>query len=47
MDLGRRSGSTRFWLSTGAHNQAAQKLYGSLGGERKAQGDVNHWWAID
>jgi ribosomal protein S18 acetylase RimI-like enzyme len=47
MDLGRRQGSTRFWLSTGGHNEVAQSLYASLGGERKPQGDVNYWWQLD
>jgi ribosomal protein S18 acetylase RimI-like enzyme len=46
MALARRIGSTKFWLSTGAHNEGALALYGSLGGERKPQGDVNHWWSL-
>jgi hypothetical protein len=40
MSLARQNGSTRFWLSTGGHNQLAQAVYESLGGERKALGDV-------
>ena len=47
IDLGRRRGSTRFWLSTGGHNDAAQALYASLGGGRKPLGDVNYWWELD
>ena len=47
MELGRSQGSTRFWLSTGGHNEIAQSLYESLGGERKPQGDVNYWWQLD
>jgi ribosomal protein S18 acetylase RimI-like enzyme len=47
MALGRRRGSTRFWLSTGAHNTTAQSLYESLGGDRKPLGDVNYWWDLD
>jgi ribosomal protein S18 acetylase RimI-like enzyme len=46
MDHGRRSGSTRFWLSTGMHNEVAQRVYESLGGDRKPLGDVNYWWEI-
>ncbi len=45
--LARRLGSTRFWLSTGGHNDVAQALYESLGGERKTLGDVNYWWTLD
>jgi ribosomal protein S18 acetylase RimI-like enzyme len=40
-------GSTKFWLSTGGHNEAAQALYASLGGDRKPLGDVNFWWDLD
>ncbi len=47
MALARERGSTRFWLSTGGHNEGAQALYESLGGERKPLGDVNYWWALD
>jgi ribosomal protein S18 acetylase RimI-like enzyme len=47
MELGRRRGSTRFWLSTGGHNEIAQSLYESLGGDRKPLGDVNYWWDLD
>lgn len=46
MALARKRGSTRFWLSTGGHNVAAQSLYESLGGERKPRGDVNFWWNL-
>lgn len=41
-----RRGSTKFWLSTGAHNESAQALYESLGGDRKPLGDVNYWWDL-
>lgn len=47
MDLGKRKGSTKFWLSTGGHNEVAQALYDSLGGDRKPLGDVNYWWDLD
>ena len=47
MQLARRRGSSRFWLSTGGHNYPAQSLYQSLSGERKALGDVNYWWQLD
>jgi ribosomal-protein-alanine N-acetyltransferase len=47
MALARRRGSARFWLSTGGHNETAQALYESLGGDRKALGDVNYWWELD
>jgi ribosomal protein S18 acetylase RimI-like enzyme len=47
MALARRHGSTRFWLSTGGHNDVAQALYESLGGERKPLGDVNYWWQLE
>ncbi|TDT16057.1 ribosomal protein S18 acetylase RimI-like enzyme [Ilumatobacter fluminis] len=47
MELGRARGSTRFWLSTGGHNDIAQSLYESLGGDRKPKGDVNYWWELD
>ncbi len=46
MDLARERGSTRFWLSTGGHNEGAQALYESLDGVRKPQGDVNYWWEL-
>lgn len=38
--------SARFWLSTGAHNEGAQRLYARLGGARKELGDVNYWWDL-
>jgi ribosomal protein S18 acetylase RimI-like enzyme len=47
MALARRLGSTKFWLSTGGHNETAQALYESLGGDRKPLGDVNYWWNLD
>lgn len=47
MTLARKRGSTKFWLSTGAHNEPAQALYDSLGGDRKPLGDVNYWWGLD
>jgi ribosomal protein S18 acetylase RimI-like enzyme len=47
MTLGRRRGSTKFWLSTGGHNETAQALYDLLGGDRKPLGDVNYWWDLD
>jgi ribosomal protein S18 acetylase RimI-like enzyme len=45
--LARSDGSTRFWLSTGGHNEVAQALYDSLGGDRKPLGDVNYWWSLE
>jgi ribosomal protein S18 acetylase RimI-like enzyme len=47
MAVARRRGSTKFWLSTGGHNEAARALYESLGGDRKPLGDVNYWWDLD
>jgi ribosomal protein S18 acetylase RimI-like enzyme len=47
MALAGRRGSTKFWLSTGGHNEIAQALYESLGGDRKPLGDVNYWWDLD
>jgi ribosomal protein S18 acetylase RimI-like enzyme len=47
MTLARGRGTTRFWLSTGGHNEGAQALYDSLGGERKPLGDVNYWWELE
>lgn len=47
MIIARRSGSTKFWLSTGGHNETAQALYGSLDGDRKPLGDVNYWWDLN
>jgi ribosomal protein S18 acetylase RimI-like enzyme len=46
MNLARRRGSTKFWLSTGGHNETAQALYVSLGGVRQPLGDVNYWWDL-
>ena len=46
MNLARVRGSTRFWLSTGGHNETAQALYESLRGVRKPLGDVNFWWDL-
>jgi ribosomal protein S18 acetylase RimI-like enzyme len=46
MNLACVRGSTKFWLSTGGHNEAAQALYESLGGDRKPLGDVNFWWDL-
>ena len=46
MTLARRRGSTKLWLSTGGHNEIAQALYESLGGDRKPLGDVNYWWDL-
>lgn len=47
MALARSGGSTKFWLSTGRHNDTAQALYAALGGDRKPLGDVNYWWDLD
>jgi ribosomal protein S18 acetylase RimI-like enzyme len=47
MTLARRRHSSKFWLSTGGHNETAQELYESLGGDRKPLGDVNYWWDLD
>lgn len=46
MNRARARGSTKFWLSTGGHNETAQALYESLGGDRKPLGDVNYWWDL-
>ncbi len=47
MTVARKGGSTKFWLSTGGHNEIAQALYDSFGGDRKPLGDVNYWWNLD
>lgn len=47
MDWSRERGATKFWLSTGGHNEVAQALYEHLGGDRKPLGDVNYWWPLD
>ena len=47
MAIARGRGSSKFWLSTGGHNETAQALYESLGGDRKPLGDVNYWWDLD
>ena len=47
MALARARGSSRFWLSTGGHNEVAQAVYESLGGDRKPLGDVNYWWDLE
>lgn len=44
--IARRRGCSKFWLSTGGHNEVAQALYGHLGGDRKPLGDVNYWWDL-
>lgn len=46
MEIGDRRGSTKFWLSTDGQNRIAQSLYHSLGGHRKAKGNVNYWWDL-
>lgn len=46
MTIARQRGCTKFWLSTGAHNDVAQAVYESMGGDRKPKGDVNYWWEI-
>lgn len=47
MATARCRGSAKFWLSTGGHNESAQALYESLGGDRKPLGDVNYWWNLE
>lgn len=46
IECARRLGCSKFWLSTGGHNDAAQALYDRLGGDRKPDGDVNYWWEL-
>lgn len=46
MTLARQRGSTRYWLSTGGHNEIAQSVYDSIAGVRKPLGDVNYWWNL-
>ena len=46
MTIARQRGCSRFWLSTGGHNEIAQALYERLGGDRKPLGDVNYWWQL-
>ena len=45
--VARRQGHSRLWLSTGAQNEAAQRLYESLGGDHESLGDVDYWWQLD
>ena len=47
MTLARSCDSTKFWLSTGGHNETAQALYESLDGDRKPRGDINYSWNLD
>ena len=46
MTLARQRGSTRFWLSTGGHNEVAQSVYAALDSVRKPLGDVNYCWDL-
>ena len=46
MEHARRAGCSRFWLSTGGHDEVAQALYEHLGGDRKPKGDVTYWWEL-
>jgi ribosomal protein S18 acetylase RimI-like enzyme len=47
MAAGRSAGATKMFLTTGAENAPARKLYDSLGGGLAAQGStVNYWFVL-
>lgn len=47
MRAGRSAGATKMFLTTGAENQPARKLYDSLGGGLATQGaTVNYWFLL-
>ncbi|RZT15027.1 acetyltransferase (GNAT) family protein [Kribbella sp. VKM Ac-2569] len=47
MDAGRSAGATKMFLTTGAENAPARKLYDSLGGGLATQGaTVNYWFLL-
>jgi ribosomal protein S18 acetylase RimI-like enzyme len=47
MDAGRSAGATKMFLTTGAENAPARKLYDSLGGGLATQGPtVNYWFLL-
>jgi hypothetical protein len=46
MNAGREVGAAKMFLTTGAHNTAAQKLYTSLGGGRATQGETENYWFL-
>ncbi|WP_327639152.1 GNAT family N-acetyltransferase [Kribbella sp. NBC_00482] len=47
MDAGRSAGATKMFLTTGAENGPARKLYDSLGGGLAMQGPtVNYWFLL-
>jgi ribosomal protein S18 acetylase RimI-like enzyme len=47
MDAGRSAGAAKMFLTTGAENVPARKLYDSLGGGLATQGaTVNYWFLL-
>lgn len=47
LDAGRSAGATKMFLTTGAENAPARKLYDSLGGGLASQGPtVNYWFLL-
>jgi hypothetical protein len=47
MDAGRSAGAAKMFLTTGAGNVPARKLYDSLGGGLATQGaTVNYWFLL-
>ncbi len=47
MDAGRSAGATKMFLTTGAENAPARRLYDSLGGGLAMQGPtVNYWFLL-
>lgn len=47
MDAGRSAGASKMFLTTGAGNGAARKLYETLGGGLATQGPtVNYWFLL-
>ena len=46
MRAGRAAGATKMFLTTGAHNTAARRLYTSLGGGLATQGATENYWFL-
>lgn len=46
MAAGRELGAAKMFLTTGAYNTPAQKLYTSLGGGRATQGETENYWFL-
>jgi ribosomal protein S18 acetylase RimI-like enzyme len=46
MAAGRSAGATKMFLTTGAENAPARKLYDSLGGGLATQGPTVNYWVL-